>query len=131
VYAGSLLSRKVAKFLAVGMLNTLVGYGIYAAFLLLGFSYPVALLLATVGGVIFNYFSFGQVVFKAQHGWYVFVKFVLAYAVVYAVNATLLGLLIRVGHLNAYLAQGVCLVPSVALSWILMNLWIYREQPAK
>jgi putative flippase GtrA len=82
--------------------------------------------MATVAGVIFNYFSFGQMVFKARHGWLAFGKFAVAYALVYTANAVLLGLLIDGGYLNAYLAQGVCLVPSVALSWILMNFWVYR-----
>ena len=131
VKANCLFSHRVAKFLGVGVLNTFVGYGIYAAFILTGLSFQIALFLATVGGVIFNYFSFGKMVFKTQHGWYDFGKFVFAYVVVYTANVMMLGLLINRGHLNAYLAQGMCLVPNVALSWFLMNFWVYRGQSTK
>lgn len=116
------------KYLGVGGLNTLVGYSIYAVFVLIGVPYLWALLMATIAGVIFNYFSFGRMVFKASGGWFVFGKFIAAYTVVYVVNAGLLSFLTERGNLNAYLAQALCIVPSVGIGWILMNYWVYGSK---
>lgn len=121
-------SQRLVKFLGVGVLNTLVGYSIYAALVFIDLPYLVALFMATIAGVIFNYFSFGRMVFKARGGWLVFGKFIVAYAVVYVANAILLSILTDGAYLNAYLAQGVCIVPSVAISWVLMNFWVYKNR---
>ena len=83
--------------------------------------------MATLAGIVFNYFSFGRLVFKARGGLSVFGKFIVAYAMVYAVNATLLKILTERYHLSAYLAQGLCILPSVVMSWLLMKVWVYRS----
>lgn len=124
---GGWRSQRVVKFLGVGVLNTLFGYGIYAALVFIDLPYLAALFVATVVGVIFNYFSFGRLVFKANGGWFVFGKFIAAYAAVYVINAALLSILTENEYLNAYLAQGVCIFPSVAISWFLMNHWVYKN----
>lgn len=124
---GGWRNQRVVKFIGVGVLNTLFGYGIYAGFVFVGLPYLIALFVATIMGVIFNYFSFGRMVFQARVGWIVFGKFIIAYAIVYSINAGLLSLLTEGEFLNAYLAQGVCIFPSVAISWLLMNFWVYRS----
>jgi len=120
-------NKRITKFLGVGVLNTLFGYGIYAGLVFVGIPLLAALFAATVLGVIFNYFSFGRMVFKAKGGWFVFGKFIVAYTVVYLVNAVLLSILTEDGYLNAYFAQAVCILPSVLMSWLLMNHWVYRN----
>lgn len=119
--------ERLIRFLGVGLLNTLVGYSIYAALVFIDLPYLVALFMATIAGVIFNYFSFGRMVYKVRGGWRVFGKFIIAYAVVYVINAEFLSILTDGEDLNAYLAQGVCILPSVAMSWLLMNFWVYRN----
>jgi len=122
-----LLDPRIIKFLSVGVLNTLFGYAVYAALLFLGVPYLTALFLATVVGVIFNYFSFGRMVFYEPGGWFVFGKFVLAYALVYIVNATLLSFLTKDFLFSPYLGQIICIPLSVLLSWLLMNHWVYKK----
>lgn len=124
---GGLRNQRIVRFLGVGVLNTLFGYGVYAALVYVGLPYLVALFMATLAGVVFNYFSFGRMVFKANGGWFVFGKFIIAYTLVYGVNAGLLSILTEGKYLNAYLAQGVCILPSVAISWFLMNQWVYKN----
>jgi putative flippase GtrA len=124
---GGWYSQRIVKFVSVGVLNTLFGYGIYAGLIFVGLPYLIALFIATVMGVIFNYFSFGRIVFQARGGWIVFGKFIIAYAIVYAINASLLSFLTEGKYLNAYFAQGVCIFPSVVISWLLMNSWVYRS----
>ena len=120
-------SERMFKFLGVGVLNTLFGYSIYAGLVFVEIPYLVALLIATFVGVIFNYFSIGRLVFKAAGGWFVFGKFIMAYTIVYLLNAALLAHLTESEYLNAYLAQAACIFPSVAVSWLLMNHWVYKN----
>jgi putative flippase GtrA len=120
-------NQRIVRFLGVGVLNTLFGFGVYAVLVFVGLPYLIALLMATLAGVIFNYFSFGRMVFKANGGWFVFGKFIVAYTLVYLINAGLLSILTEGKYLNAYLAQGVCILPSVAISWLLMNYWVYKN----
>lgn len=118
---------RMLKFLAVGLLNTAFGYGIYAALVFIELPYLIALLLATVAGVVFNYFSIGRMVFRARGGWWLFAKFVAAYVIVYIVNAALLSVATRLFHFDPYLGQIACIPPNVATGWILMNYWVYKN----
>ncbi len=119
--------KLMAKFIGVGLLNTVVGYGIYGSLILLKMPYLAALLIATIMGVIFNYFSIGRLVFKARGGLIVFGQFIAAYSVVYGVNATALDVLIKHFQFNPYMGQALCVPLSVVISWLLMNYWVYKK----
>lgn len=119
--------KLLIKFLGVGLLNTFVGYAIYATLILLDIPYLVALLMATVAGVIFNYFSIGRLVFKAKGGLAIFAKFIATYGVVYLINASSLDVFIKYFKLNPYIGQALCVPISVLLSWFLMNYWVYKK----
>jgi putative flippase GtrA len=127
--AGNTKVKKLAVFLAAGLFNTLFGFAVYALLVYLDTPYLLALFLSTVVGVVFNYFSYGAMVFGAKADWKVFSKFVIAYALSYASNAALLHVLTANHQLNAYLAQGMCIVPIVGLSWLLLNNWVYKGNP--
>lgn len=118
---------KILRFLFAGGLNTVFGYAVYALLLLLALPYLVALFLATIGGVIFNYFCFGRVVFQGRTSWNVFFRFILAYSAIYVVNAGLLMLLTQNFSLGPYAGQIVCIPFSIGLSWVLMNHWVYKK----
>ena len=121
------VNKRLTKFLGIGVLNTLFGYGIYACLVFIGMPMLTSLFVATVLGVIFNYWSFGRVVFKVKGGWFVFGKFIVAYTAVYLINAALLSVLTEGEYLNAYFAQAVCILPSVLISWLMMNRWVYKN----
>ena len=119
--------KLLARFIGVGLLNTVVGYAIYGVLILLNIPYLVALLMATIIGVIFNYFSMGRLVFKSRGGLFVFAKFIASYSVVYGINATVLDVLIKQFQFNPYLGQALCVPLSVVISWLLMNYWVYKK----
>ena len=125
--SGEFTESKKIRFLAVGVLNTFFGYAAYSVLLFVGFPYPVALLLATIFGVIFNYFNFGKFVFSGHRDWLAFCKFVAVYAAIYVVNAVGLRVLMHDFLLNPYVGQVICVPPSVLLSWFLMNYWVFRR----
>lgn len=64
----SYFNQLIGKFLGVGIVNTIVEYAIYAVLIIFGLPYLAALFIATVMGVIFNYFSIGRLVFKSRGG---------------------------------------------------------------
>ncbi len=123
----SFLNSSQIKFLGVGLLNTIVGYSIYAVLIAFGLSYFTALFLATILGVTFNYFSVGSLVFVSKGGLAIFAKFVLAYSFVYMLNAIALNILILTLHLGPYIAQALFVPLSVSLSWMLMNYWVFKN----
>ena len=122
-----LFDPKIVKFLSTGVLNTAFGYTVYAALVYAKVPYLTALLISTVSGVIFNYFSFGRLVFHGNSGWFVFFKFLISYGTIYGANAALLQYLTSNMLFNAYVAQAICVPPSVVLSWLLMNYWVYKK----
>jgi putative flippase GtrA len=116
------------RFIGVGMVNTIVGYAIYAVLIWLNIPYLVALLLGTIMGVVFNYFSNGRFVFRSEGSSAIFIKYVVTYGVVYLVNATLLTVIIKAFQVGLYFGQGLCVPASVLLSWVLMKYWVYENE---
>lgn len=119
--------RRLGRFLVIGVVNTLFGYGVYALLVYLKLSYLLALLLSTVAGVIFNFFSTGRLVFRQRGGLGTFASFIAAYALVYLVNAAELDLLVERLRVGPYAGQAICLPTSVAMSWILLNFWVFKS----
>ena len=118
-------ARRLARFLATGVLNTAFGYGLYALFVALGMPYLPALVVATILGVIFNFFTFGRLAFRAALGAGTFVRFVLGYGAALAVNAALLWVAHERLGLDPYVAQAACLPPTVLATWLILNHWVY------
>jgi putative flippase GtrA len=121
------LDARIIKFLSVGVLNTVFGYAAYAILIYINVPYLTALFLSTIAGVIFNYFSIGRLVFEVKGGFTVFAKFVATYGLVYGVNAVGLEVSIKFFQIGPYLGQALCIPPSVLLSWLLMNYWVYKK----
>jgi len=126
--ARRLLSYRPVRFLLVGGINTVFGYAIFAALVLLGSDSALALLIATIAGVIFNYFTTGRLVFRSRRRG-LFPAFVGAYAISYAFNLGLLRLLEGAG-VQTLLAQALCLPPTVAVSYLLMKSLVFRNRSA-
>lgn len=121
------LNQKMAKFIGVGLLNTLVGYAIYALLIVAKIPYFYALLVATVAGVTFNYFSIGKLVFKSGGGPIIYYKFIAAYGLIYFTNVIGLELAIKYFKTSPYFGQALCVPPSVVLSWLLMSYWVFKK----
>lgn len=119
-------TRRFARFLVVGVINTLFGYGIFAALVTAGLESALALALATVAGVIFNYFTTGKLVF-ANNGAAMLPRFIAAYCLSYAANLAMLKGLERAG-IDTLIAQALCLPPTVLLSFALLRWFVFRDK---
>jgi putative flippase GtrA len=118
------IDRRFFRFLAVGGLNTAFGYGFYALLLFLGLHYSVALLVATVAGVLFNFRTIGHFVFGNRDN-SLLVRFFLVYALGYAIGVVAIRLLGLLGF-DPYLAGACIVLPSACLSFFLMRALVFR-----
>jgi putative flippase GtrA len=116
------------RFLFIGGINTIFGYGLYALLVVMKTPYLMALFLATLGGIAFNFFSFSRIVFNSKKNYFLFFKFVITYLFVYGVNALLLWLLVKDFSLDPLAGQLTCIPISVILNWIVLNKWVYRKR---
>ena len=115
------------KFLYAGILNTLFGYSAYGILILIGVNYNFALFFSTIAGIIFNYLCFSKIVFNAVDGWKIFLKFIMAYSLIYIVNALLLLIAVARFQLNPFFGQILAVFICILLSWILMTKWVYKK----
>lgn len=120
-----MLKEQAIRFIIIGVLNTLVGYLLYALFLLCGFSYGLALGLSTILGVIFNFKTIGTLVFKANDN-SLFLKFIAVYVITFSANLFLIGFLIARG-LSAFVAGALIIVPLAAVSFLLNKYFVFKR----
>jgi putative flippase GtrA len=120
----NLIGRQFIKFLLVGLLNSLFGYGCFAVLLYLGLHYPIALFLATVLGVAFNFKSTGALVFGSRNNRLIF-KFVASYAIVYLVNAAGIRIFTEFGY-APYIGGAILILPMAVLAFILNKRFVFN-----
>lgn len=115
---------QLLKFLVVGGINTVFGYALFAGFTWFGMHYPLAIALATVGGVLFNFQSVGRLVFGSaprSRFW----RFVGVYCLIYLLN--LGGVKLMLSHsVNVYVANGIMLIPLAGIAFILNRRFVFN-----
>jgi putative flippase GtrA len=114
------------KFIAVGILNTIVAYFLFIFFLNF-FNYSFSLFFSNVLGIIFNYFSYSILVFKSKkkNGITTKIKFLFLYLIIYIVNLIILYFL-QIININLYIGGIIIIIPSFILSFLLQKYWIFK-----
>lgn len=120
----NLAKHQYVKFLLVGVLNSLFGYGCFALFLYLGLHYSAALLLATVLGVLFNFKSTGALVFGSRNNRLIF-RFAGSYFVIYTINVIGIKIFTAVG-IEAYIAGAILLLPMATLAFMINKWFVFN-----
>lgn len=121
-----MLKQQIVRFIAVGVVNTLFGYGIYALLIYLGLNYMVAVLFATVAGVLFNFKTIGHYVFESSDS-SLLLKFSIVYSIIYGINVGLIWLF-SLWNIDYYTAGFLAIVPCAAISFILNKLFVFRTK---
>lgn len=116
--------RRFFKFLVVGGLNTLVGYGLFAALILLGLPTAAAAIVGTVLGLLFNFVSTGGVVFKNRAG-RLLPRFVAVYVVQIGINVAALHALETAG-LHPLIAGALVLPPLAIFTYFMLRRFVFR-----
>lgn len=117
-------NKKFILFLCVGLLNTLFGYSIFAFFLWIGFHFTISALISTIAGILFNFTTFGRIVFKSN-SYSNLPKFVFIYALNYFLGVGVLYYCDQLDY-NLYLVQAILLMPSAVLRYLLMKYFVYK-----
>lgn len=120
------MQNQFLRFLAVGVLNTAFGYGLFAFFLAINLHYSLALALATVLGVLFNFKTFGSLVFKSHDNRKIF-RFVLVYVVVYSINVAGMALFERI-QIGPFFGGAVMLLPCALLAFVLQKKFVFNHE---
>ena len=118
---------RILRFFAVGALNTLFSYVIYAILILLGLHYTLATLFSTILGIIFNFFTTGRLVFRSMNN-RLFYKFVMVYGCTYLVNILLLHWLVDLLAVNKLVAGAITTLPVAMLSYTLNSRFTFSKQ---
>ena len=114
------------KFIFIGIINTIFGYGIYLLFLLIGFNFVIAALLSTILGIIFNFFTTGRFVFKSTNH-YLILKFVMVYIFIYLFTISGLSILYLYG-ISYEIGGALMLAPNALLSFFLNKRLVFNEK---
>ncbi|MDR2734407.1 MAG: GtrA family protein [Spirochaetota bacterium] len=123
---GYQFDKRFIKFLLVGGLNTLFGYGIFVFFRAFGLHFVLAALCAHICGVLFNFKTTGALVFKS-HDNRLIARFFLVYAVVYFFNISCIWFL-KQFDFNDYAAAAIVLLPQAIFSFLLMRRFVFRSE---
>lgn len=119
--------KRLIRYLLVGVLNTAFGYGIFAILYLTTGQHRVAVVVATILGVLFNFFTTGRMVFENRDA-RMLLPFVLGYVFTLGLNIIVLEALIHFG-LNALAAQAVTLPLIVAVGYMINSRVVFRGGP--
>lgn len=131
----SCLTPQFIRFVFVAALNTAFGWCVYALLLLLmnylelDKPFVWASLLGTIISVLFNFKTYGHIVFKNKSNKLIF-KFILVYTFNYFLNIGGIALLEILG-INNYLAGAITAVPVGLIGYILNKYFVYNTSTIK
>jgi putative flippase GtrA len=115
---------RFARFLVIGVFNTIFGYGVFALVYLATGVPTLAIVLATGIGVLFNFMTTGRVVFGNRDARAI-IPFVMGYAVTMAINIALVDAFLAAG-INALAAQAFSLPIVVGASYLINAHLVFR-----
>jgi putative flippase GtrA len=124
-FLNKLLKKKLILFFLVSGLNTVFGYGLFALLIFIGVIYPLALLIGTIAGILFNFKTTGTLVFKNHNNRLIF-KFFGVYGITYLCNLGGLALL-NSFEINLYWGGAILLIPVGILAFILNKVFVFGD----
>ena len=120
----SLGQKQVLRFIFIGMINTLFGYMIFSLFIFIHFTSSLAIIGASIIGIIFNFNTLGRYVFHKPNKHLIF-KFISAYFILTIFNITLqksLHLMISSDYLSGFFS----IVITAVLSFLINKHFVFK-----
>lgn len=118
-------SIQFLRFIVVGVLNTVFGYGVFAGLILAGVPPVSALVLTYVAGVLFNFMTTRRFVFS-RSARASLLRFIGAYVVIYFINLGLYKLAEAAGA-GPLVAQALCLPVVAVFSFLLFKFQVFKD----
>lgn len=124
-----LFSYKFIRFIFVGVLNTIIGYGTYAIFVFFGMLYLYASILSSVLGVINSFFWNKFFTFKSRKkSISEVIKFIIVYLITLGLGTGFLYILVDKLGMNEYIAGLLNLVMNIIFGWVGHSLFSFKEK---
>lgn len=120
-----LISKRFIRFVLVGGVNTAFSYAIYSLFLLIGFNYTIANLLALVVGILFSFKTQSAFVFYNSAN-RLLGRFFICWSFIYLINIFFIREMLALG-LNAYIAGALAIPPITVLSYVIQKFFVFRH----
>ena len=128
----NLIARQEIRFLFVGMLNTIVGYGIYAILIFFNINYLLANTLSTIVGVLHSYLWNRFFTFKSKEkALKEIIKFIFVYICSYLLGMIILYLFTSILHLSPYIAGLINLFITTLISWFGHKYFSIKNEKSK
>lgn len=113
------------RYFLAGVVNTVFGYLVFAFFIFIGWHYSIALLCATVAGILFNFKTYGALVF-GKSDWRLIWRFLAVYGVLYGVNLFLVFLALFFFR-NVYVANAIAIIFIAGFGFFLNRRFVYEN----
>ncbi len=117
------IKYKFIRFLFVGALNTLFSLTLYWIMVFFGVHYSLALFIASMLGILFNYKTTGKLVFENDSNKLI-LRFCAVYLVTYLLNVGGLKLLLLVG-VDKYSGAIITTIPLAIVSFVLSKKFVF------
>ena len=120
-----MFKSQLLRFLFAGGVNTIFGYGVFAFFIWIGLHYTLATLLATILGVLFNYKSYGILVFRNTSN-----RLIWRYIIIYVFLYFLYNLWIYIFTLimiSPYISGMLWLLPNSIMGFFLIKNIVFTK----
>lgn len=120
-----LIKSQFVRFILVGIINSLFGYGCFALFLYMKLHYTLALFLATILGVVFNFKSTGALVFESHDNHLIF-RFASSYIVIYLINVVGVKAFLHMG-VAPHTGGAILILPMALLAYLLNKKFVFKN----
>ncbi len=121
-----ILFHPFLKFLLVGGLNTVFGYLVYSLFVYLIKNPYVSVVAATCVAILFNFKTYGGLVFKSKDNSKIF-RFFAIYIFLMTLQSVSIKFLTYAGITNAYIAGAIVTLPIAVLSFLLIRKFVFMK----
>ena len=112
------------RFLVVGGINTVFGYSVVALLIMLGLHYVLAVLLGQICGILFNFKTYGTLVFKNRDNRLI-LRFFGVYLFTYLLSIGLLKIF-DMYNVNVLVAWAIMVLPIALISFLLMRRFVFN-----
>ena len=118
-------AERLWRYYQAGIVNTAFGYGLYAAFVALGFNIYLAQVVAHLLGMTFNYFTYSRHAFRDSD--VSKSRFILSYAINYLLGLASLWAASQL-IVSPYLAGLVAVVVVSLVNYLILKNWVFTAR---
>ena len=119
------INKILIRYILVGAINTAFGYSMFVLLIYIGLHYSLAILLATIAGIFFNFKTLGRFVFR-QSDWRLIWRFIAIYGLLYLLNICCVFVLLKYIQ-NVYVANALTIIFIAGLGFMLNRSFVYAK----